>query len=117
MEAGQLTGCCECAVESPERKDSEAPVTILQLVKVPSVCVLLIASLLAAASLTFLDPLLCEHLRILSALPISLFNKLCKLHHSQMKHVVCLIDITSLWFPRRCCLCQVLTCRRSTASV
>ena len=38
----------------------------MQLVKVPSVCVLLIASLLAAASLTFLDPLLGKHLRMLS---------------------------------------------------
>ena len=64
LEAGRLTSLSACAVESPERKDSEAPVTILQLVKVPSVCVLLIASLLAAASLTFLDPLLGEHLRM-----------------------------------------------------
>ena len=80
-------------MESPERKDSEAPVTILQLVKVPSVCVLLIASLLAAASLTFLDPLLGEHLGIPERYHLCwvkrFFNKLCKLHRSQLNPVVC----------------------------
>ena len=48
------------AVESEERKDSKPRVTILQLISVPSVAVLLVASLFAAASLTFLDPLLGE---------------------------------------------------------
>ena len=68
LEAGQLTWLGACAVEHAERKDSQASVTILQLVKVPSVCVLLVASLFAAASLTFLDPLLGEHFRSLSVL-------------------------------------------------
>ena len=48
------------AVDSVERKDTNPRVTILQLIRVPSVCVLLIASLFAAGSLTFLDPLLGE---------------------------------------------------------
>ena len=54
------TQCSGFAVESAERKDFKPRVTILQLIRVPSVCVLLIASLFAAASLTFLDPLLGE---------------------------------------------------------
>lgn len=48
------------AVESVERKDTKPRVTVLQLISVPSVSVLLIASLFAAGSLTFLDPLLGE---------------------------------------------------------
>ena len=54
------TQCSGFAVESAERKDFKPRVTILQLLRVPSVCVLLIASLFAAGSLTFLDPLLGE---------------------------------------------------------
>ena len=52
-----MTGASS-AVEAEERKDEKPRVTVLQLITVPSVSVLLMASLFAAGSLTFLDPLL-----------------------------------------------------------
>ena len=68
------TQCSGFAVESAERKDFKPRVTILQLMRVPSVCVLLIASLFAAASLTFLDPLLGEQLKLLCVHSASLLS-------------------------------------------
>jgi predicted MFS family arabinose efflux permease len=48
--------CCAGQVEAGERP--KVPVTIGRLLREPSVSVLLVAAMLAAGSLTFLDPLL-----------------------------------------------------------
>ena len=75
-------------MESEECKDTKPRVTIFQLISVPSVSVLLIASLFAAGSLTFLDPLLGELLHTLCnanrACPCDAFTQAVSHAHRQM---------------------------------
>ena len=90
-------------MESEERKDTKPRVTIFQLISVPSVCVLLMASLFAAGSLTFLDPLLGELFYTWCKDPVLVMH-LCtqKITYPgewccRMSHSLCKVNIQRTW--------------------
>ena len=109
-------------VESEERKDEKPRVTVLQLISVPSVAVLLVASLFAAASLTFLDPLL-GALFLHPRMPLMCVKRSvsvgCTTWNSCMRRA-CLerrAEARAWLICEQCCVCQVHICRRSLAGV